>query len=58
MSQYRSRRVRLCHGVAEDDMEFWAGTETTAIRRSDALDAWLASPGRKVCNQWAYAFRT
>lgn len=37
--------LRLCHGVAEDDMaKVWPGTETTAIRRSDLLDDWLAEP--------------
>ena len=35
--------LRLCHGVGDDDMaKVWPGTETTAIRRSEALDAWLA----------------
>ena len=37
--------LRLCHGVAEDDMAAFGRTETTAIRRSDALDAWLAEAG-------------
>ena len=41
--------LRLCHGVGDDDMaKVWPGTETTAIRRSEVLDAWLAeseSPG-------------
>ena len=34
--------LRLCHGVGDDDMaKVWPGTETTAIRRSELLDAWL-----------------
>ena len=37
--------LRLCHGVAEDDMaKVWPGTEATAIRRSEELDGWLAEP--------------
>lgn len=35
--------LRLCHGVAEDDMaKVWPGTEATPIRRSEELDEWLA----------------
>jgi predicted phosphodiesterase len=35
--------LRLCHGVAEDDMaKVWPGTEETPIRRSEQLDDWLA----------------
>jgi predicted phosphodiesterase len=38
--------LRLCHGVGDDDMaKVWPGTETTAIRRSEVLDAWLAESG-------------
>ena len=37
--------LRLCHGVADDDMaKVWPGTKATAIRRSEALDEWLAEP--------------
>ena len=37
--------LRLCHGVAEDDMaKVWPGTEATTIRRSEELDEWLAEP--------------
>ena len=37
--------LRLCHGVAEDDMaKVWPGTESTNIRRSEALDQWLSEP--------------
>tara|TARA_B100000900_G_scaffold392464_1_gene387969 strand:- start:723 stop:1463 length:741 start_codon:yes stop_codon:yes gene_type:complete len=37
--------LRLCHGVAEDDMaKVWPGTEATPIRRSEELDEWLAEP--------------
>ena len=35
--------LRLCHGVADDDMaKVWPGTERSPIRRSDKLDEWLA----------------
>lgn len=34
--------LRLCHGVAENDMaKVWPGTEHTAIKRSPELDVWL-----------------
>ena len=45
--------LRLCHGVAEDDMaKVWPGTESTNIRRSEALDQWLSElqPPRFVIN--------
>ena len=37
--------LRLCHGMADDDMaKVWPGTETTATRRSEVLDQWLSEP--------------
>ena len=53
-------QLRLCHGIAEDDMaKVWPGTESTSIRRSEALDQWLSEscPPQFVINGHMH-FRT